>query len=132
MDTVEKGAKLLVIHHIHDGMILLWIEALSEHHLNPGILPKELRRNLKHPSRLLKKLDTMFERVGYFHAAAVTPKRRIGAIGDVIVQDDEIPDVFDFKHHLVVELINIWLAHPVVGEHLHKSHHCPLDQMNTG
>ena len=62
----------------------------------------------------------------------MAPERRVGALSNVIVQDNKVPDVLDLKFHLVIEFIDVRLPDPVVGKHLHEADNAALNQMDAG
>src|SRR5688572_27660630 len=112
-------------------MVLLRQNALTQHDLNPGVLRKQLVRRAEHPAGLAKQLDSMPQRGRNTHLAARAPEERVHTLGDVIVKDDEVPDVLDLRAHLHVELIDVRLLNARAWKHLQQSDDAALDQMNA-
>ena len=112
-------------------MVLFGAEALSQHDLCPGVLTKQLCWHLEHTPCLLEQIDTMLEGLRNFHSAAMTPEGRIRAISDVVMKNDEIPDIFNLELHLIIELFYVGLTHPIRRKHLHEPHNTALNEMDA-
>ena len=74
----------------------------------------------------------MAQRVRDVHGATGAPERRVLAAGHVVVQHDEIADVFDLVVGLAVVFVDVGLADAVAREHLHQPHDAALDQVDAG
>ena len=76
-------------------MMLLRLDSLPQHDLDPGVLGEQFVRHAEHAAGLAEQLDPVPQRVGDLHGAAGAPERRVLAARHVVVQHDEIADVLD-------------------------------------
>ena len=73
----------------------------------------------------------MLQGLRNFHSAAMTPEGRIRAVSDVVVKNDEIPNIFNLEPHLIIELFYVGLTHPIRRKHLHEPHNTALNKMDA-
>src|SRR6185295_17408274 len=78
---------------------------LSPQHLQPARHLEQIVGGAEDARRLAKQLDPMPQRIRYRHGAAGVPERFAAAVVDVVVQDDEVPDVFVLRGHRAVEFL---------------------------
>src|SRR3546814_6981403 len=62
----------------------------------------------------------------------MTPERAVAAIGDLVVEDEEIADLDHILHLLLVILGDVAFAHPSPRQHTDETQHRPLDQVDRG
>ena len=51
-------------------------------------------------TRLAEQLESVLQRIGNIHGLTLSPERRIRSVGHMVVKDDEIAYIVDFKFHL--------------------------------
>ena len=86
----------------------------------------------KHLARPFEQLYAVSERVRDIHVPTVDPELTVCALVDLVMQDDEITNFFEFNLRLAIELINLTLTDSVVWEVLNEASQARLYQMNTG
>src|SRR6185295_599279 len=131
-NSLEEPRQFLIAHQVGDRMMLPRHDALAEHDLDPRVFREQLVWHAEDAAGLAEQVDAVLKRLWNAHVAHGPPERRVLALGDMIVQHDEIADVLDLRAHLVVELVDVGLLDGGAREHLHQPDHAALDQVDAG
>lgn len=113
-------------------VVSLGRQTLSEHHLNPGVDAEKLVGRLVSVRAFAKELDSMGKRVWNVHIAALAPERRVIPTGQLVVQDDEITNLFKFLPGQVIVSLCDGFADSVEREKLDQSRDAAHDEVDAG
>src|SRR5512138_53811 len=111
-------------------MSCLRAHALPPQHLQPAVELKEIVRRTEDPCGLAEELDAMSERIRNRRSAARIPEGFASSIVRVIVQQDEIANVFVLRGSGPVEFATTLFHIATVREQQDQSLDTDLDQMN--
>ena len=114
LDSAEKGGQLGVAHQVGHRVMALRRDALAKHHLDPGVLGEQFIGSAEHASGLAEQFDPVAQRGRDVELSAGAPERRVLALGDDVVQHDEIADVGDLGARLLVVFVDVRLADAAV------------------
>src|SRR5688572_2889837 len=131
-DVAQEARQLIVSHEIGHGVMLLRLDSLAQHDLDPGILGEQFVGNAEHAPGLAEQFEPVPQCVGNLHGTATAPERRVLAARHVIVEHDEIPDVLELVVGLVVVFVDVRLTDAVARKHLHQADDAALDEMDAG
>ena len=100
---MHKLTKLLLSHHIHNGVIARRFDALAQHHLGPAVSTEDIELGFEHQTAIAEQIQAMLQAVRNVHVATATPEFGIRSFGHMVVQDDEVADKTELSVHLAIE-----------------------------
>ena len=110
------------------GVIVLWHQSLTNHYLLPSNFVEQFIVFFKHLARAFEQLNAVSERVRNIHVPTVDPELTVCALVDLVVQDDEVTDVFEFNLRLSIEFVNFRFLDAVMWEMLNEASQARLYQ----
>src|SRR5688572_26836317 len=113
-------------------MIAFGRDALTQHHLRPGIDAEQLSLVLPGVGALLEHFYAARQGRWNEHAPAVTPERAVVPFDRVIVQYQKITYRLELSQHFLVVLIDEGLHDPVEGKQAHQARDPRHDEMDAG
>ena len=121
--------QLFITQVIDERVIPAGDDALAQHHRRPRTLAEHLVI-VPHSARVaLEQGDLVRQVLGYVHFTTGGPVFGIGPLGHLVMQDDEIPDLFDFGRGLVIELPHLCRIDAVGGWELERKLEIAMDAL---
>ena len=87
---------------------------------------------LKHLTRAFEQFYAVSEGIGDIHVSTVDPELAVCALGDLVVQDNEVTNVLKFNLRLTIEFVYFSFLDTVMREMLDESSQSGLYQMDAG
>ena len=114
-------------------MIAARHDPLPHHHLNPAGFSEQFLVLAEDPAGFTEQFDLLLEAFWDRHIGALAPERAVAAIGDFIVEDQEVADLFHVGELLIVEFGHVALADPAASwQHPDQPQHGALNQVDAG
>src|SRR5688572_794207 len=109
-----------------------WSHTLPPQHLQPARELKQVFRGTENSRGLAEQLHLVPQGIGYRHVPASIPERVADSIVGVVVQDDEVADVFVLRDRNAVELATPLLKVAGMRKQQDQSLDGDLDDVNGG
>src|SRR5690606_2409392 len=113
-------------------MIVLRLDPLPQHHLDPGIHAEELIIVVPDVSPLPKGFDTVRERVRHLQVTVFAPELAVFSLVHVVVQDAEVANLLDLSTRFLVIAIDERLRDATEWEEANEPARARDDEMDAG
>ena len=131
-DLGHQVMQLLIAQVIDERVVTTGFYALAEHHDRPRALTEHLVILPYGTGIAFEQGDLVRQAIRYRHLAAIDPVFRIKTLIDLVVQDNEVPDLLYLFRGLVVELPDLDRIDVRCGKHPHQSQNAVLNKVDTG
>ena len=131
LDVADESAQALERHRVYERIVPGGRDPLTEHDSDPTVLAEEILRVLKHAPVVPEQLDFLLQGIRDLQITATAPKRRVVALGCLVVQDDEVSYPTVLVRHIAVIGITRDSGEAAVGKEREESRDANLYQMDT-
>src|SRR5690606_22106122 len=129
--ALEQALEIGIRQRAGQRVVVLGHHALSEHAVGPGIEAEQLVLPLPRVAGLAEHLDALGQARRQLHFAALLAAGLV-ALVEVVMQHDEVADVFQLLAADLVVAVHRRLADALEGEELHQAGHCAQGQVDAG